>query len=170
MQVRGCVEIVFAGTPPLKFVGLVLSMTASVKAANESKQWLPGLRDATNASYRAECKEPFHAYPRKGKDHPGVVWQLKRAMRGTRVALKTFQGLIIKVLTQHGELIRLEVKIMVFWRRTSYNDRGARRRLLGSWITWCVRACASSVAKLCGSAERSSMHGCTRTGRWDGHR
>ena len=99
---------VFAGTAPLKFVRL-LSLAAARRPGNEDKPRFLGLRLG------------LHLVPPKCEDHPGVVWQLKRAMYGARVASKNvqdrarwrvhpFQGQF------HGSLEE----------RTSNTDRGAR--------------------------------------------
>ena len=107
---------VFARTPSLMFVLLALIMAASARTGNESTQRLQGLWDVANTSYHAEINELVHVVPPKGADHRAVVWQLGRALYGTRVASNIFQALIIKVLTERGEIILVKVMIMVFWR------------------------------------------------------
>ena len=56
----------------------------------------------------------MYVVPPAGEDEPGVVWQLLKALYGTRKASKMFQELVIQVLTQQG-FIRLQVTIMVFY-------------------------------------------------------
>ena len=102
----------FAGTPPLKFVRLALVLAARLRRG--TRLYLVGLWDVSNAFFHAYLDEEVYVVPPAGEDEPGVVWQLLKALYGTRKASKMFQELVIQVLTQQG-FIRLQVTIMVFF-------------------------------------------------------
>ena len=66
--------------------------------------------------YHAEVDESVHVVPPRGKHELGVVWRPKRATYGTSVASNNLQSLVIKVLVEYGQFVRLKLTIVVFWR------------------------------------------------------
>ena len=83
----------FAGTALLKCIKIIISKAASIKKKPEENTHMclhcttSALRSgSTSARGRADCDVP----PR-GEEEAGCMWQMKRAMYGTRRASRPFQ-------------------------------------------------------------------------------
>ncbi|CAK0835766.1 unnamed protein product, partial [Prorocentrum cordatum] len=102
----------FAGAPSLKFVRLALVLAATFR--NLMKVYLIGLWDISNAFFHAEMDEDACVVPPSGEEEPNVVWQLRKALYGTRRASKLFQHKVIGTLIDQG-FIRMLVTEIVFY-------------------------------------------------------
>ena len=83
----------FAGTAPLKCIKIIMSRTASIKNVRGRHTRLLALYDISVAFWHAQLleDEPIAMYPPLGEEEAGHMWQMKRAMYGTRRASRLFQ-------------------------------------------------------------------------------
>ena len=83
----------FACTVPLKCIKIIISRAASIK--NTRGEHSRGLAryDISVAFWHALLPEdqPIAMYPPRGEEEVGYMWQMKRAMYGTRRASRLFQ-------------------------------------------------------------------------------
>ena len=103
----------FAGTPALGAVRLVISFAATLDSRGQRRRLL-GLHDISVAFYHATIDEDIYVIPPRGEDDEGWVWQLLRAMYGTRRASFLFQKLVIEKLLAAG-FVRIIVATQLFW-------------------------------------------------------
>ena len=91
---------VFSGTPPLKFIKLIVSRAATARRTL-------GFFDVEVAFWHADLPEDeaIAVYPPRGEEPDDVVWQLKKAMYGTRVASKLFGNLMVEVYGAAGYIV-----------------------------------------------------------------
>ena len=89
-------------------------MAASVTADDGRFLQLLGIWEISHAFYNAEMDEWVYVVPPSGEGEPGIVWQLLKAMYGTRRASRLFQQKVIDVLVG-CDFKRLRVESMVFW-------------------------------------------------------
>ena len=99
----------FAGTPPLKAVRLVLALAVSL-----GLDYLICLYDVSVAFYHATLDELLHIIPPRGEEEDGYVWQLRRALYGTRRASFLFQQYVMDTMQEAG-FVRPGVACQVFW-------------------------------------------------------
>ena len=94
----------FAGTAPLKCIKIIISRAASIKNTRGQHTRVFALYDISVASWHAPLQEdePIAMYPPRGKEEAGYMWQMKRAMYGTRRALRLFQEHMKGVLKEAG--------------------------------------------------------------------
>ena len=90
-------EDVSAGTPPLLAVRLLISLCAS-----QAGRRLLSLHDAEVAFFHASADEEMTIIPPKGAVPVGQLWQLKKALYGTRRAAKLWQEFLATVLVGAG--------------------------------------------------------------------
>ena len=83
----------FAGTAPLKCIKIMISIAASIKNDRGRHTRALALYDISVAFWHAQLPhdEPIAMYPLRGEEEAGYMWQMKRAMYGTRRALRLFQ-------------------------------------------------------------------------------
>eukprot|EP00971_Amphidinium_carterae_P341162 6479842-Amphidinium_carterae.1 len=83
----------FAGTPPLMAIRLAIYWGATLLDSSGRCDALISLYDVSTAFFHAALPEdePIHVIPPKGEEPQGVVWQLLRAMNGTRMASFLYQ-------------------------------------------------------------------------------
>ena len=95
----------YAGTPPLKFVKLIISRAASKRRPGAS-DWtrVLGLYDIVTAFWHADLPvdEPITVIPPRGEEPAGWVWQMKKAMYGTRRASLLFLEFMVDVFEKCG--------------------------------------------------------------------
>ena len=86
---------VFSGTPPLKFIKLIISRAAARRRSL-------GFFDVEVAFWHAALPEDeaIAVYPPRGEEHDDIMWQLDKAMYGTRPASRLFGDLMVEV---HGK-------------------------------------------------------------------
>ena len=105
----------YAGTPPLKAVRLLIAITASLPGKPGEGERLIGLHDVSGAFYHADLDEDIAVIPPDGEEEDrGVLWQLLKAMYGTRRASFLFQALVIRVLESAG-FHRIVITVQVYW-------------------------------------------------------
>ncbi|CAK0908291.1 unnamed protein product [Prorocentrum cordatum] len=94
----------YTATPPLKFIKLMVSRAALIRRP-DSNDWtrVLGLYDIVTAFWHADLPldEPITVIPPRGDD-PGMVWQMLKAMYGTRRASQLFLEFMAKVFDQCG--------------------------------------------------------------------
>lgn len=105
-------EDTFAATPPLKGIGIIISLCASKppRAARCIGRW-----DISVAFFHAEIVDDLHVVPPPGLRKPGKIWQLSRAMYGTREASKLFQDEVKRVLAEKGNYVQIEVTPSIYY-------------------------------------------------------
>eukprot|EP00971_Amphidinium_carterae_P050246 990123-Amphidinium_carterae.1 len=100
----------FAGTPPLKVIKMIISRAASRRDRAGSQRRVLALYDVSVAFWHAamptDPEEAIAVQPPRGEEAHGIVWQLKRAMYGTRKASRLFQDHMSTVFKE-GEYKRL---------------------------------------------------------------
>ena len=102
MELAHCVPFdTFAGTAPLKCIKIIISRAASIKNARGRHTRVLALCDISVAFWHAQQPEddPIVMYPSRGA---GYMWQMKRAMYGTRRASRLFQEHMNGVLKEAG--------------------------------------------------------------------
>ena len=94
----------FAGTAPLKCIKIIISRAASIKNTRGEHSRVLALYDISVAFWHALLPEdePIAMYPPRGEEEAGYMWQMKRAMYGTRRASRLFQEHIKGVLKEAG--------------------------------------------------------------------
>ena len=82
----------FAGTAPLKCITIVISRAASIKNARGEHSRVLALFHISVAFWQTLLPEdePIAMYPPRGEEEAGYMWQMKRAMYGTRRASRLF--------------------------------------------------------------------------------
>ena len=90
-EFRGEEEAMYAATPPLEMMRVMLSLAASRRGHKVPYQL--GVLDVSRAFFQAECHvDTFVALPPELRDqHPGMCWKLRKAMYGTRPAAQAWQ-------------------------------------------------------------------------------
>ena len=83
----------FAGTALLKCIKIIISRAASIKNTRGGHSRVLALYDISVAFWHALLPEdgPTAMYPPRGEEEAGYMWQMKRAMYGTRRASRLFQ-------------------------------------------------------------------------------
>ena len=122
-QFRGEEEAIFAATPPLEALKLLLSMAVS---GNENRKL--GVLDVSRAFFNADItEETYVELPDELKvHHPGMCWRLKKAMYGTRAAANSWaKEYTSKLLSWHFE--RGRSTPCIFPSRPKNNGHGAWR-------------------------------------------
>ena len=105
MEVAHGVRIdTFAGTAPLKCIKIIISRAASIKNTRGEHSRELALYDTSVAFWHALLPEdePIAMYPPRGEEEAGYMWQMKRAMYGTRRASRLFQEHMKGVLKEAG--------------------------------------------------------------------
>ena len=94
----------FAGTAPLKCIKIIISRAASIKNVRGQHTRRLALYDISVAFWHALLPEdePIAMYPPRGEEETGYMWQMKRAMYGTRRASRLFQEHMKGVLREAG--------------------------------------------------------------------
>ena len=95
---------IFAGTAPLKCIKIIISRAASIKNTRGEYSRVLALHDISVAFWHALLPEdePIAMYPPRGEEEAGYMWQMKRAMYGTRRASRLFQEHMKGVLKEAG--------------------------------------------------------------------
>ncbi|CAK0788952.1 unnamed protein product [Prorocentrum cordatum] len=99
------------------FVAMQFARLALVPAAtfrSHMKVYLIRLWDISNAFFHSEMDDDVCVVPPSGEEEPNVVWQLRKALHGTRRASKLFQHKVIATLTDQG-FIRMSATVTVFY-------------------------------------------------------
>ena len=93
-----------AGTAPLKCIKIIISRAASIKNTRGEHSRVLALYDISVAFWHAQLPEdePIAMYPPRGEEEAGYMWQMKRAMYGTRRASRLFQEHMKGVLKEAG--------------------------------------------------------------------
>ncbi|CAK0841766.1 unnamed protein product [Prorocentrum cordatum] len=109
----------YTATPPLKFIKLIVSRAASIRRPG-SNEWtrVLGLYDIVTAFWHADLPldEPITVIPPRGEEVPGMVWQMLKAMYGTRRASQLFLEFMVKVFDQCGYQV-LKTSRQIFYSR-----------------------------------------------------
>ena len=94
----------FAGTAPLKCIKIIISRAASIKNTRGEHSRVLALCDISVAFWHALLPEdePIAMYPPRGEEETVYMWQMKRAMYGTRRASRLFQEHMKGVLREAG--------------------------------------------------------------------
>ena len=94
----------FAGTAPLKCIKIIISRAAPIKNTRGEDSRVLALYDISVAFWHALLPEdePIAMYPPRGEEEAGYMWQMKRAMYGTRRASRLFQEHMKGVLKEAG--------------------------------------------------------------------
>ena len=94
----------FAGTALLKCIKIITSSAASIKNTRGGDSRVLALYDISGAFWHALLPEdePIAMYPPRGEEEAGYMWQVKRAMYGTRRASRLFQEHMKGVLKEAG--------------------------------------------------------------------
>ena len=94
----------FAGTAPLKCMKIIISRAASIKNTRGEPSRVLALYDISVAFWHALLPEdePIAMYPPRGEEEAGYMWQMKRAMYGTRRASRLFQEHMKGILKEVG--------------------------------------------------------------------
>ena len=94
----------FAGTAPLKCIKIIISRAASIKNDKGRHTRVRALYDISVAFWHAQLPldEPIAMYTPRGEEEAVFMWQLKRAMFGTRRASRLFQEHMKGVLGEAG--------------------------------------------------------------------
>ena len=94
----------FAGTAPLKCIKIIISRAASIKKVRGQHTRVLALHDISVAFWHALLPEdePIAMYPPRDEEEAGYMWQMKRAMYGTRRASRLFQEHMKGVLKEAG--------------------------------------------------------------------
>ena len=89
----------YAGTPPAKFVRLVISRAASKRNKLGGHTRKLGLRDVEVAFWHAELPEgvDYTVVPPRSEEADGMGWQLRKAMYGARIASNLFSEFRMEV-------------------------------------------------------------------------
>jgi len=91
---------VYAGTPPLKFIKMILSRAAHKRRNGiEDYTRVLGFYDVVTAFWHADLPldEPIAVIPPRGEELDGYVWQMRKAMYGTRRASQLFLEFMVTV-------------------------------------------------------------------------
>jgi hypothetical protein len=86
-----------ASTPPIGLVRIVLSLAASKGSVR-----LVALHDASVAFFHADIDEYIVVMPPPGLRKPGRVWQLRKALYGTRRASQLWQEYLANMFLANG--------------------------------------------------------------------
>ena len=91
-----------ACTALLKCIKIIISMVASMKNKREADSLACSLYDISVVFWQALLPhdEPIAMYPPRGEEEAGNMWQMKRAMYGTRRASRLFQEHMKWVLSE----------------------------------------------------------------------
>ena len=94
----------FAGTAPLKCIKIIISRAASIKNDRGRHTRVFAVYDISVAFWHAHLPhdEPITMYPPRGEEEAGYMWQMKRAMFGTRRASRLFHEHMKGVLGEAG--------------------------------------------------------------------
>ena len=94
----------FAGTAPLKCIKIIISRAASIKNVRGQHTRVLAFYDISVAFWHALLPEdePIAMYPPRGEEEAGYMWQMKRAMYGTRRASLLLQEHMKGVLKEAG--------------------------------------------------------------------
>ena len=105
MKVAHCVQFdTFAGIAPLKCIKIIISRAASIKNMRGEHSRVLALHDISVAFWHALLPEdePIAMYPPRGEEEAGYMWQMKRAMNGTRRTSRLFLEHMKGVLEEAG--------------------------------------------------------------------
>ena len=95
----------YTATPPLKFIKMIISRAATFRRRG-STEWtrVLGLYDIVTAFWHADLPldEPITVIPPRGEELPGILWQMLKAMYGTRRASQLFLEFMVKVFMKCG--------------------------------------------------------------------
>ena len=129
---------------PLKCTKIITSRAASIKNTRGEHSRVLALHDISVAFRHALLPEdePIAMYPPRGEEEAGHIWQMKRAMYGTRRASRLFQEHMKGVLKEAG-YAALKVCHQVYHclgtdsmaaipRRRHHRGRRTRE----NWIVW----------------------------------
>ena len=85
---RGIRFETFAGTAPRKCIKIIISRGASIQKKGDRHTRVLALYDISVAFWQALLThdEPIAMYPPRGEEAAGYMWQMKRAIYGTRRA------------------------------------------------------------------------------------
>ena len=94
----------FSGTAPLKCIKIIISRAASIKNTRGEHSRVLALYNIIVAFWHALLPEdePIAMYPPRGEEEAGYMWQMKRAMYGTRRASRLFHEHMKGVLKEAG--------------------------------------------------------------------
>ena len=91
----------FAGTAPLKCIKIIISVAASIE--NDRGRHTVCSPCTTSAlRWHVPHGKPIAMYPPRGEEEAGYMWQMLRAMYGTRRASRLFQEHMKGVLGEAG--------------------------------------------------------------------
>ena len=92
------------GTAPLKCIKIIISRVASIKHTRGEHSRVLAQYDISVAFWHPLLPEdePIAMYPTRGEEEAGYMWQMKRAMYGTRRASRLFQEHMKGVLKEAG--------------------------------------------------------------------
>ena len=94
----------FAGTAPLKCIKIIILRVGSIKNVRGQHTRVLALYDISVAFWHALLPEdePIAMYPPRGEEEAGYMWQMERAVYGTRRASRLFQEHMKGVLKEAG--------------------------------------------------------------------
>ena len=102
-------EDVNAGTPPIAVIRSIVSLAATKKGRRHL-----AVHDVHVAFFHADLDEWIVVIPPPGVRRPGYVWQLRKAMYGTRKAAQAWQEYVAWVFKKNG-WIRIAVAAGVYY-------------------------------------------------------
>ncbi len=92
-----------ARTPPIAIVRAIISLAASKRGRRHIS-----IHDVHVAFFHADIDEWIIVIPPKGLRRPNMVWQLRKAMYGTRKAAQSWQEFVAKVFKEY-DWIRIPI-------------------------------------------------------------
>ena len=132
----------FAGTAALKCIKIIISRAASIKNGRGQHTRVLALYDISVAFWHALLPEdePISMYPPRGEEEAGYIWQMKRAMYGTRRASRPFQEHMKGVLKQDFQHSGYASRFITVWRWTRWLQSTAttssQRENPNTWVVW----------------------------------
>ena len=95
-------EGIFAATPPLDAIKMLISMAASSPGRGTRNDMKVGFYDAKRAYFNAHCPEPTYVEHPHEQWRPGHCGRLRQCMYGTRAAAREWERFYGKVLVEAG--------------------------------------------------------------------
>ena len=103
----------YAGTPPLAMIKLIISMAACRSSAG-GEEYSLAIHDISVAFFHAELDCKMYARPPPEMRRPGELWRLLKALYGTRPASRLFQAEVRAMYLANG-FIELSTVACLFY-------------------------------------------------------
>ena len=95
-------EDVSMGTPPIRVHRAVISHAATARPGESKSKKLIGRYDVSVAFFHADNSEKIGVIPPASEGTPNIIWELHKAMNGTREASRQWGVKIREVKTRHN--------------------------------------------------------------------